>query len=291
MFSWEKKLVEFFDKWLLEIVFVIITLAAIFIRREGLWHMSFDYQQNFYVEMPNYLHTSFYSLFIWLISFIPITPIRMLKIILSGADILLGILGICFLDKIGKGKITRLQKLGCYALLLISPLSIESGLVWLHTDVICLCILLLAALRYGKKDFGLVVVLLGFAGALQGQYFVVIMGILAYIVIRNKKNIVWCLLYLGSFAVFSLLGIVWAGISISEGFCAIFNWLFISPATGVIFESIGYWILTMIVYAGYGLGMGTVLYAFYKPKRWWIAVMIHVPMLLWFGYILQKGVN
>lgn len=86
MLKWERKLIESIDRYLPQLVWILVTLIALFIRRGGLWHVSFDFGSQFYTDDPGYLHTPFYTMFIWLVSHIPVTPIRTVKMIISLFD-------------------------------------------------------------------------------------------------------------------------------------------------------------------------------------------------------------
>ncbi|MGN1148433.1 MAG: hypothetical protein ACI4TB_08425, partial [Lachnospiraceae bacterium] len=191
MLKWERKLVEYIDRWLPEFVFVMVTLIAVFMRRDGLWHMCLDYQNAFYPEAPGYLHTPFYMLFIQWICYIPITPIRTLKMVIGLFDFGVALGSILLLRSLKGQGIQKYAVLACYVLCLITPLSIENGITWIHVDAICLCAVLGAALLYRKRKYLWVGLLLGMAAALQAQYLIFLLAACAIGIWKNKKMLPW----------------------------------------------------------------------------------------------------
>ena len=290
MFKWERKLVEFLDGRLLELAFIGITLIALFMRRDGLWHVSFDYEKNFYPEAAGYLHTPFYTFCIWVISFIPITPIRTLKIFIIFFDFLFALGGVFLVKKIMVPSMDRYTMLACYALLLLTPLAIENGVIWIHIDSICLCAVMGAMTACYKKRYLWTGILLGIAAAFQMQYIIFLAAMGIYAFLKNKKVLPHLGIGLGTIVFLTIIGSCWAGLHVSESVLMLFDWLFVSPVTGEFFGGILSWLDGMLRYFGYFVGMSAMLLGFYKTKYWWAAAGIHVGIILYIGQILQQNI-
>lgn len=290
MFKWERKLVELLDGRMVQLACIGITLIALFIRRDGLWHISFDYEKNFYPEAAGYLHTPFYAFCIWLISFVPITPIRTLKMLIIFFDLIFALSGIFLIKKIMCPFMDRYAMLACYALLLLTPLSIENGVIWVHIDSICLCAVMGAVIACYKKRYLWTGILMGIAAALQMQYIVLFFAMGIFGLLKNKKILPYLGIGLGTIVVLTVLGSFWAGTNVSDSVFMLFNWLFISPVTGEYFSGVLLWLEGMLRNYGYFIGMSAILFGFYKAKYWWAAAGVHVGIILYVGQILQQNI-
>ena len=290
MLKWERKLVEFIDGRLIELAFIGITLIALFMRRDALWHTGFDYEKSFYPETAGYLHTPFYTFFIVLISFIPITPIRTLKWIIIFFDIGTAVGGIFLLKKVMLPSMERLTMFACYALLLLTPLSIENGVTWIHTDSICLCAVIGAVILCQRKHDLWAGILLGIAAALQMQYIIFFVAAGIYGGIKNRKILPGLGIGLGVVAALTVIGCLRTGIDVRDSFSMLFNWLAVSPVTGELFNGILPWLDGMLRNFAYLIGMGAILFGFCKPKYWWAAAGVHMGIVLYIGQILQQNI-
>lgn len=295
MFKWERKLIEQMDKWLPDIAWVLITLAALFMRRSGLWHVSFDYQNQFYPEAEGYLHSPFYTMLIWLLSFVPITPIRTVKLFISLFDFGVAAEGAVLLRQLRKEQTDKRALLACYTLLLVSPLTIENGLTWIHMDSLCMCFVLWAVLNCRKGKHWIAGILLGIAVAVQMQYGIFLLLPLLYSLYRKNSGFVYqtglritaagC----GIAAALTMIGSLWGHTGWKQSLYGLVNWLICSPGTGRGFDSLFSWLCAMLGYFAYPLGIGTVLVAFLYPRRKWPAAVVHVFLILYLGRILQYG--
>lgn len=290
MLKWERKLAEFLDGRLIELVCIGITLIALFMRRDALWHISFDYEKSFYPETAGYLHTPFYTFFIRLISFIPMTPIRTLKWIIILFDMGIALGGVFLLKKIMVPSMERLTMFACYALLLLTPLSIENGVTWIHIDSICLCGVIGAVMLCQRKHYLWAGILLGIAAALQMQYMIFFIAAGIYGSIKNRKILPYWGIGLGIVGVLTVMGSLWAGINVRDSIFMLFNWLMVSPVTGEFFSGILPWLDGMLRNFGYLIGMGAILFGFCKAKYWWAAAGVHVGIILYIGQILQQNI-
>lgn len=289
MLKWERKLIEQIDRYLPELAWLLVTLAAIWIRRSGLWHVCFDYQNQFYIEEPGYLHTPFYTLLIWLISFVPMTPIRTVKLMISLFDFCAAAGGIALLTELLGKQTDRRVFLTCYALLMISPLTIENGLTWIHLDSVCLSMVLWAAFAWKRKKSVAAGILLGVAAAIQMQYgiFLIVAAICSL-----KRNRNWLKVFGAGCAVTALLtalGSLWGGLNWQAGMYHLINWVVISPGTGEGLKGVLDWLAAMTGHYAYLAGTGAVLTAFVYPKSKWLAAVVNVFLILYLGQILQYG--
>lgn len=292
MLKWERKLIERIDRYLPQLVWILVTLIALFIRRGGLWHVSFDFGSQFYTDDPGYLHTPFYTMFIWLVSHIPVTPIRTVKMIISLFDFGVAAAAIVLIrDRLGKDADIR-KLLTCYALLLISPVVIENGLTWIHMDSICFFAVLCALIARNRNKNVMGCILLGAAAALQMQYGVLMIGLAVYCLVKRKRDLKWICVGMAVTAGLTVCAAVWADLSVSQCLYRLVNWLIINPATGEMFSSLLLWMGVMIANYGYLISSGMLIAAFrYEEnhRRIWAAAVIQVLFTIYLGWILQYG--
>ena len=290
MFKWERRLTEWIDRYLPELIFILITLIAAFMRfREGIWHISFDYQNQFYPELPTYLHTPFYTFFMRMICYIPMTPIRTMKYIICLFDFVVALEGTVLLGRLLGQRRNKTVLLACYGLLLISPLAIANGLVWIHVDSLCLSAVLGAYLLAERKKYLWAGLLLGIAAALQMQYSVFLLAAVIWSAVKQRKALPW----LGVGAVLTgaltLAGIITEGMGAGEGFFALFGWLVTDQVSGRAFSGILPWIAQMTGQFAYFIGAAALLYAFYRPRRSLAAAAVYIGVTVYLGSILQYG--
>ena len=292
MFKWEKNLNERIDRYLPQLVWVLVTLIALFIRRGGLWHISFDFQNQFYTDEIGYLHTPFYTMFIWLVSHIPVTPIRTVKMIISLFDFGVAAAAVVLIrDRlVGQGRKADIKKLlTCYALLLISPVVIENGLTWIHMDSICFFMVLCAAIALGRKKNMLAWILLGAAAALQMQYGVIFIAVMigwsvkrraagpaaeaapevsagqaasAAQTVATQAGAAGPAAGLAVIAVLNVIAGIWSGTDCLTGLYQLVNWLVIDPGTGEVLGSLLIWLASMAAQYGYLIAVSTLIAVF-----------------------------
>ena len=184
----------------------------------------------------------------------------------------------------------RYTVLTCYAFLLLTPLSIENGVTWIHIDSICICMFIGAMIAGYKKRYLWTGILLGIAAALQMQYIIFFIAAGIYSSIKNRKILPYLGIGLGILAVLTIVGSQREGISASDSVFMLFDWLFVNPVTGEYFGGILSWLEGMLRSFGYLIGMGAILFGFYKTKYWWAAAGVHVGIILYIGQILQQNI-
>lgn len=303
MFKWERKLAELIDRHLPALGFLIVTLMIVFMHRAGYWHTSFDLQSHFYPDLPEYLHTPFYTLLLRSLPIFSNTPVVLLKKIICLFDFVAA-LGAVYLLK--QKNADKTAMLACYALLLVSPLTIENGLIWIHTDSVCMAAFLWSLVLYKRKHSILAGILLGAGAAILPQYAVLFLfpALYAY---RKAKTMPATVSsndpgkYLFSkIYIFPAVGIATAillntvsigvlGLNLQKGLFMLINWLVISPENGKTFSGLIPWLKAMPAYFGYMTGTLALILAFLKPKYRIPAAVIHVLLLLYIGTILQRG--
>lgn len=287
MLKWERKLIERIDRYLPQLVWVLVTLVALFIRRGGLWHVSFDFQNQFYTDEIGYLHTPFYTMFIWLVSHIPVTPIRTVKMIISLFDFGVAAAAVVLIrDRLAdQGRKADIKKLlTCYALLLVSPVVIENGLTWIHMDSICFFMVLCAAIALGRKKNMLAWILLGAAAALQMQYGVIFIAaaigwgvkrraaagqaaeaapeVAAGQTVAALAGPAGPAAGLAVIAVLNVIAGIWSGTDCLTGLYQLVNWLVIDPGTGEVLGSLLIWLASMAAQYGYLIAVSTLIAVF-----------------------------
>ena len=289
MLKWERKIVQWIDRYLIHLAWVLITLIALFIRRGGLWHVSFDFENQFYADAQGYLHTPFYTMLIWLVSHIPVTPIRTVKLIISMFDFGVAAAAVMLIrNKLGK-EIDKRKLLTCYALLLISPVVIEKGLTWIHVDSVCLCAVLCAALAWDKKKTGIAWGLLGVAAAIQMQYGVIFIAMAIYCWVKNKRGLRRLWIGVAVVAGLTVSAAIWADLNARQCLYQLMNWLVINPGTGEVFNSLLGWLGGMAVNYGYFIATGMLIGIFIYPGLTWAAAVVQLLGAVYFGWILQYG--
>lgn len=292
MLKWERKLIQYIDRHLFMLVWILVTLIALFIRRSGLWHVSFDFGSQFYTDDPGYLHTPFYTMFIWLVSHIPVTPIRTVKMIISLFDFGVAAAAVVLIrdgvrcDGLRCEGVYRdglrtesnsVRLLVCYALLLISPVVIENGLTWIHMDSICFFAVLCALIARNRNKNVMGWILLGAAAALQMQYGVVLIAAALYWLVRKLAGrAAGPVAGAGSvaglaggpaaglavFAGLNVIACIWSGTDLLTGLYQLVNWLIMNPGTGEVFSSLTAWLAVMAAQYAYLIAVSTLIAVF-----------------------------
>ncbi len=288
MLKIEQKVADFIDKYLLQIVAVFLVFVALYMRKATLYHRPFDMELAFYPEVPGYIHTAFYTQFVKWLSFIPIVPITTLKILITGFDILLAY-AVMILLRGGRREKWTTKSFACFGLLLISPLVIEYGVIWLHIDSICLFLLIGAWLCFEKNQYVLMSVLLGLAVALQMQYIVIILFGCIYCWRKNQKARNWIAVSFGIVLALNVLSIILLNISWTDGLFSMVNWLLVESGSNAVHNDLLGWLLSMLGQYSYAAGVGAIIIAFKYGKYWKTALIVHVVAILYAGAILQYG--
>lgn len=305
MLKWERKLVESIDKKLPVLAFFVTALLTLYMRRAGYWYTSFDFEIHFYQELPTYLHTPFYTLMIRMLPAISITPVQQVKILACLFDYVAALGAVQLLREMQTEKDTTAM-LACFTLLLVSPLTIESGLLWIHMDSVCMSAFLWSLVLYRKKHFTLAGILLGTGAAILAQY--VILLLLPVLYERGKaqaalsanspdrsgkyphpKMFIFPGVAIITVVLLNAVSIGILGLNLQKGLFMLINWLIISPENGTVFSGLLQWLKAMPAYFGYMIGTLSLILAFLKPKYRVPAAVIHLLFLLYIGHILQNG--
>lgn len=286
MLKWERRLVKYLDRHLPLLGFLVVTLFVFFMHRAGYWHTSFDLQSHFYPDLPEYLHAPFYTLLLRGLPILSDTPVVLLKKLICLFDFGTA-LGAVFLLRGKTADKTTL--LACYTLLLISPLTIENGLIWIHADSLCMSALLWSFLLYKQNHSLAAGLLLGIGTAILIPYAIAFPILLAYGIKKRERLFV----YLGTGAILFLflntlsIGVLETGLQ--RGLSMLICWLIKSPENGQTFAGFLPWLKTMPAYFGYMVGTLSVVAAFSRPKCRVPAAILHILIFLYLGHILQYG--
>lgn len=305
MLKWERKLVDIINKKMPLLAFFVIALLTIYMRRAGYWYSSFDLYNHFYPELPTYLHSPFYTLLIRMLPAISVTPVQQVKILVCLFDFIAALGAVQLLREMQTEKDTT-ALFACFTLLLVSPLTIESGLLWIHMDSLCMSAFLWSLVLYRRKHPALAGILLGAGAAILTQY--VILLLLPVLCERRSAQTAFSanvpdrsdkyphhkmLIFPGAVIItvilFNAVSIGVLGLNLQKGLFMLIDWLIISPETGTVFSGLLPWFKAMPAYFGYMIGTLSLLLAFLKPKYRVPATVLHVLFLLYIGHILQNG--
>lgn len=312
MFKWERRLIETIDNKLPAPAFCLITLLAVYMRRAGYWYPGFDFQSHFYPELPTYLHTPLYTYFISILPDISITPLMQVRILVCLFDFIVAF-GAVWLLRETRAAYDQTALLACYTMLLISPLTIESGLLWLHMDSVCMSAFLWSLVLYRRRHSLAAGILLGAGAAILPQYAVLF---LLPVFCKNDidpqhrpvtprcRNVLLpkaaspdscapCVFLCAGMLTAIFLNFVsidvHTGLNLQKGLLLLLNWLVISPENGAAFTGLLPWLKAMPAYFGYMVGTLSLILAFLKPKYRVPAALIHLLLILYIGNILQNG--
>lgn len=305
MLKWERKLADIINKKMPLLAFFVIVLLTIYMRRAGYWYTSFDYGCHFYPELPTYLHTPFYTLLINMLPAISITPVMQVKILVCLFDFIAASGAVQLLRETQPSKDTA-ALLACFTLLLVSPLTIESGLLWIHMDSVCMSAFIWSLVLYRRKHFALAGILLGAGAAILTQYVILLLFPVLYE--RGKAQVALSAnghgrsdkcphpqTFIFPGATISTIILLHAvsvgvlGLNLQKGLFMLISWLIISPENGTVFSGLLPWLKAMPAYFGYMIGTLSLILAFLKPKYRVPAAVIHLLFLLYIGHILQNG--
>lgn len=196
--------------------------------------------------------------------------------------------------------------LACYTLLLVSPLTIESGLLWIHLDSVCVSAFLGALLLYMRKHYILAGILLGVSAAILTQYTVLFLLPLFHARAKEQaapspdisndsekcprsKTFIFPVAGIVTAIFLNAISIGALGLNWKNGLFMLINWLVISPESGTFFSGLIPWLKAMPAYFGYMIGTLSLIAAFRQPKYRIPAAITHLILLLYIGSILQSG--
>ena len=167
----------------------------------------------------------------------------------------------------------------CFAL--ITPLALLYGPVMLHMDGISMTLILVGILlekcfTTKMKWFPLMI---GFtlAISLQTNYIFCALILIIYgLIKKEKKNVCIPLAGIIFSLILNILIGIYMGFSGTESIYMIFRFFYISQGTGTIFSSVFSWILYMIFWNGYWIGMFFLFVGFAKPKKAPVCILGHI---------------
>ncbi len=285
MFKWERKLIEEIDNRLLIPAFCIVTLLTWYMRRTAYWYTSFDYQSHLYPELPDYLHTPFYTFLLRLLPAISISPLVQIKMLLFIFDLGVALGAICLLQK-SRDKIALFS---LYTLLLVSPLTIETSAIWARLDAVCMSAFLWSLVLYKRQRFILAGILLGIGAAILTQYTVLFLLLTFYGMHKKEKMPTYPIIGVITMIFLNTAAIGLLRLDPQSGILMSGSWLIKNPPDGKLFSGLLPWFKTMAVHFGYMAGTLCLIGAFWKPKSRVPAAAIHIGALLYIGRILQHG--
>ena len=185
--------IDFANRHLFLIAYILLTVIAIWVRKPMIECMSPDYLPNL-IEMEGNHHTTFYMTIMSILTFC-IEHISFLqekalfflvKLLCIGGDILAAVLMSHVCRMLSGERYKQEKGLITYLLMLFLPSVFLNGVIWGHLDSLALSLLLIAFMLQKKGHDMAAYIVLGFAWALLGHYIIVI--ILSYACCRMDKD-------------------------------------------------------------------------------------------------------
>ncbi len=280
MLKIERKVIEFIEKHMLLLAFLIVSVLALYIRRHVIWWSPEDVSSAFDYH-GNHVQSTTYYLLVRMTEYIPMLPLHSIKWIAGLADF--GVAGMCVL-LLGNLKENTMKKLLCFIACIMSPLVFLRGAAFAQIDSLAM-FFMLCALFLWKKKKSVIAILAGILGT--GLY----PGYLALVVLffffdkEDGKNRAWILSGIvigGSILLQGLCGVA-LGDTFQAGVFSSLNWTSYNPSTGILFASPVEWLTQMISYFGYAIAIVLGFAAYHKKISYFTAMLGHFGILILYG--------
>lgn len=298
MLSIEKKIYNFVDKYLPYIVALVVAVIVLFMNRQVLYCVR-PYEGADMWEASNvFVHSPVYVFFlrkIWIELFDgSYERYRMIFWVFSYSVAVLAAIIFCQRKRNNLRADVLNKAVVLFCVTLITPLSLLYGPVMLHMDGMAMTLILMGVVlsnMVGSKwkwfPFGVGFTL---AIAIQINYIFLAVAIVIYSLIKKKKNLavvtLACVAF--SFMLNVLIGSC-MGFSVTESLYMIVRFLYISQATGTIFTSVCSWILYMVFWNGYWIGMLGLFAAFEFSKKIPLYTLLHTILFFFATVIFFNG--
>ncbi len=291
MLTIEKKVYRFIDKYLHFIVALVVAVVVLFMNRQTLYCVRPYAGADMWEASEVFVHSPLYVMFL-----------RKVWIELFSADYNLyhmsfwifsystAFLGAVVFHQYKKKRdlshsIINTTVFFCFAL--ITPLTLLYGPVMLHMDGISMTLILLSILlsKYLPSNVRWIPCMVGFTLviALQSNYVFGALALIIYGVFWKRKSFVYIpLVSIVCSIILNLIVGICMDFSAAESMHMILRFFYMSQATGKAFTSILSWILYMIFWNGYWLGMYFLFKAFTLPQKAPVYVFCHIA-LFFFG--------
>lgn len=298
MLSIEKKLYAFIDKHLHLIVAMVVAAVVFFLNRQVL-HCVRPHEGADMWEASNvYVHSPLYTLLIrilWINLFSG--NYDLYHVFFWPFSYCVAFLAATLLHRERKKVCpthTSVNTTIFFCIALITPLALLYGPVMLHMDGISVSLILLGTFccNYLPKKVRILPMTMGLtlAVSLQSCYAFFALGLIIYGVFKKKRTCVSIPLISValSFMLNLLVGTI-MGYSATESLHMIFRFFYISQATGAFFSSFLSWLLYMLFWNGYWIGMLSLFAAFLFPKRAPAYALLHIVMFFFSVSIFLNG--
>ena len=279
----EKAILSFVEKHILIIGAILITAAAFFFRRQGIWFRTQDFEA--YFDMHEHsTNTAFYYLCIRALGYLFPLPINGWKWLLSAGDLAAAVLLVLLFWKAGgnRSEYEKTRLLFLYAGCLLSPVLYIRGSIWAQPDSLAYAFLLggCLCLKKGRKAGAVLL-----AGAGLALYPPCILPAAVYLLAAGVP------LYLGLAAAAVCIlaeaaGALGAGVSPGEAAAMLVRFLSTNPVTGEGYAGMGEWLWQMLLAEGYGLGLLGAAGAFSGKIPYAAAILLHAALAVCFSIAL-----
>lgn len=294
----EKKIYGFIDKYLHFIVAFVVAGVVFFMNRQTLYCVRPYEGADMWEASKVFVHSPFYVLFIrkiWIELFSANSKLYYMFFWLFSYSV--AFLSAAVYHRY-KRKIASSHSLTnttiFFCLALITPMTLLYGPVMLHVDGISMTLILLSVLfsKYVPSKIQWLPPVIGFtiAIALQSNYVFGALALMIYGFVKKEKSFVYIpLMSIACSIILNLLVGIGMGFSVTESIYMIFRFFYISQATGTFFTSVLSWILYMLFWNGYWMGMLFLFMAFISPKKAPIYGLFHIILFFFSITIFFNG--
>jgi len=289
----EAVLMNFFDKYIIWLVFIVLTILVPVIRKPMLGSMSIDYLPNL-IEVEGNYHTPLYMLLMFILGSIEKKPLFFLtKMTCMGADILAAGLMAVTVYYIGTkrdernrtaGTDWRVSALIAYGIMLFFPGVLLNSSLWGHLDSLAIALLLSAALLYMRKKEKAAGILAGLACGFFAHYLVwlILLATVYGIAIKTEAKETASTDYLR----LRRFGVTCIAVMLLSGFSGLLCGYGLGESFGKLFgfwEGLGTWML-------YPLLVFVLLVGFFSDEWVLVFILLQIAVLLDWGQFLVKEI-
>ena len=285
MYQFEKKIVDWINRYMVHIAIFFVLFAAAWIRLAGRNYVGIDYHYSLY-DIPGNCNALLYRLFVDLLMRADYA-IVLLKFLAYIGDFGAAFLTLCLLWK-EKQTLWDLRTFLILSATLLSPVSLLYSVGGMEIDSVCMCFLLLGFLFLQKGKLGLAVSVMAIAALLYPPYLPIVGGILIFVVVttQRKQGITSKLLVpIGIFIGFVLLSVLFETFLSTENY--FWGKLFIvNPVTGLAYEDFLLWLRDMFKIFGYFFASGSLIFAMKDKKMRIPALILQVLVIVIVGRLM-----
>ncbi len=180
---------------LLPLIVLVTAALSIYVKRMPSDYTAPSFLPDF-LEQEGNVHTAFYMFGIHLLTYIPRTPVLLMKTLIACMDVVLAYVAGCY----GSGATIRIAMrpgkesfqvqmkfLLTYGLVLMLPSLFANGVLWVHVDCFCMTFFLLGLNAFQQKHDAVGTLLYALCCAIQFQY-ICFLPLLVILWLRKRKG-------------------------------------------------------------------------------------------------------